>query len=345
MRLKKKSEAGYMAIRNSVAFSIDNRIHCIRFSGERALDALDAICPCDIFLQEGQMKHTLLLNENGVPFADIYVGREGYNAYILGYLTDNIDLTGWIKNHTEDIGGFTIQDIMHSHTCINLEGPYAWELGTEVFGSDILGLPYLGMMEMDALIVFRAGRTGEYGFHFFVPSDDKEKWMSKIRSFREAFQISEANEEALDQCALENFFFDISKEGVNELNPMELQLQWRISSQKTTYPGAKEIIKHKKEGVSRRMVSFISPSDLNLNASITHDGEVIGKVLVIGYSPSRGDYVGKALLNKPYWHAGLDSMQVDDTSIQTISAPAIDNISLKISPYSNSFITRKKDLS
>jgi glycine cleavage system aminomethyltransferase T len=156
--------------------------------------------------------------------------------------------------------------------------------------------------------------------------------------------MGEADEEALDLCALENFFFDITKEGVYNLNPMELQLQWRLSSQKTSYPGANEILKYRQEGWDRRMVSFVSPSDIKVNASITHDGKEIGKVLVIGYSPVRGEFVGKALLNKPYWHAGLDMMQVDNASIQTISAPAIDNLSLKVSPYRNSFSTRDEDL-
>lgn len=345
MRHKDIFMPGYQAIRNSVAYTVDKRICCILLSGENALDALDTICPCDVFLQEGQMKHTMLLTEKGIPLADIYISREGYNAYILGYVNGDVDLQEWIVKHTEGMEGFMIQNISQTHTCLNLDGPYSWELGAEVFGSDILGLPYLGMMEMDTLVVFRAGRTGEYGYHFMVPTEDKDQWLDKIKSIGGAYQLGQANEEILDFCALENFFFDITKEGAFELNPMELQLQWRISSQKTAYPGAGQLQQLKKEGWGRRIVSFVSPNDLNINAPITHDGETIGKVLGIGYSPVRGDYVGKALMNKPFWHAGLDGIQAEDTHIETISAPAIDNLSLKISPYRDSFHSRKEDLS
>ena len=72
-----ETEVGYHAIRNSVALAEEPELRCLHLTGAQAFDALDAVCPCDIFLRDGQMKHTLLLNDKGVPFADIYVCREG----------------------------------------------------------------------------------------------------------------------------------------------------------------------------------------------------------------------------------------------------------------------------
>jgi len=80
-----ETEVGYRAIRSSTAITQEPDLRCLRITGSGAFDALDAVCPCDIFLQDGQMKHTLLLDEKGVPFADVYVCREGENAYLLGY--------------------------------------------------------------------------------------------------------------------------------------------------------------------------------------------------------------------------------------------------------------------
>ena len=69
---------------------------------------------------------------------------------------------------------------MESHSGLALDGPYSWELCTEVFGADVLGLPYLGVLVLGKEIIFRAGRTGEYGYHLLVPTDQKTAWLEKL---------------------------------------------------------------------------------------------------------------------------------------------------------------------
>jgi aminomethyltransferase len=339
-----KAEVGYHAIRNSVAFAEEPELRCLQLTGSQAFDALDAVCPCDIFLQDGQMKHTLLLDDTGIPFADVYVCREGENAYLLGYGPSANEIINWIIEHATDVADVSITDLSKSHNNLALDGPYAWELCAEVFGSDVLGLPYLGMRTLDKLLVFRAGRTGEYGYHLLVPIDQKDVYFEKLIDIGGTFEMAGADKEVHDQCILENFFFDINREGQYGLTPLELQLQWRLSSQKTTYPGAEAIHILRQSGWTRRLTCFTTPDLVNSKAEITCDGERVGHVLAIGYSPIRGDYVGKALLRRPYWHAGLDVFQVDNRPLKTISAPAVDNLSLKVSPYRHSFHTRVEDM-
>ena len=339
-----ETEVSYHAIRNSVAFAEEPELRCLKLTGSQSLDALDAVCPCDLFLQEGQMKHTLLLSDKGVPFADVYVCREGENAYLLGYGSSAHEIAIWITDRATDIADFSIVDFGKSHDSLALDGPYAWELCAEVFGPDVLGLPYLGMRVLDETLVFRAGRTGEYGYHLIVPTNQKDAWIENLFATGAAFEMAQADESVRAQCVLENFFFDIHREGQYGLTPLELQLQWRLSSQKTTYPGAKAISALRQSGWTRRLTCFTTPDFVNPEAAITCDGEMVGRVLVSGYSPMRGDYVGKALLHQPYWHAGLDAFQVGNSPLRTISAPAIDNLSLKVSPYRHSFHTREEDL-
>ena len=214
----------------------------------------------------------------------------------------------------------------------------------EVFGPDVLGLPYLGMLVLDEVLVFRAGRTGEYGYHLLVPIDKKNAWIEKLLATGAAFEMARTNASVRAQCVLENFFFDINREGQYGLTPLELQLQWRLSSQKTTYPGAEAIHTLRQSGWTRRLTCFTTPELVNPDEEITCDGEMVGHVLTAGYSPVRGDYVGKALLRQPYWHAGLDAFQIGDCPLKTISAPAINNLSLKVSPYRHSFHTREGDM-
>ena len=339
-----ETEVSYHAIRNSVAFAEEPELRCLQLTGSQAFDALDAVCPCDIFLQDGQMKHTLLLNDKGVPFADVYVCREGENAYLIGYGSSADEIANWIISHATGITDFSIVDLSKSYDNLAIDGPYAWELCAEVFGPDILGLPYLGMLVLDEMFVFRAGRTGEYGYHLLMPTDQKDSWIENLLATGAAFEMARADESVRAQCVLENFFFDINKEGQYNLTPLELQLQWRLSSQKNTYPGAEAIHTLRQTGWTRRLTCFTTPDLVNPDAEITCDGEMVGHVLVAGYSPERCDYVGKALLHQPYWHAGLDAFQVSGCPLKTISAPAINNLSLKVSPYRHSFHTREEDL-
>ena len=189
MNLTTEYEVGYRAIRNSVALAEEPELRCIQLTGDGALEALDTVCPCDMFLQDGQMRHTLLLDQEGVPFADVYACREGENAFLLGYGPDAYQITDWITLHATGIADFSIVDLMESYYSLALDGPYAWELCAEVFGPDVLGLPYLGMIVLGKVIVFRAGRTGEYGYHLLVPSNQKSEWLEKLCETGKAFDM------------------------------------------------------------------------------------------------------------------------------------------------------------
>ena len=343
VNLTTETEVGYHALRNSVALAEEPELRCLQLTGAQAFDALDAVCPCDIFLRDGQMKHTLLLNDKGIPFADIYVCREGENAYLLGYGSNADEIAEWIIGHVTASADFSIIDLSKSHDSLALDGPYAWELCAEVFGSDVLGLPYLGMRTLGEMLVFRAGRTGEYGYHLLVPTDQKNAWCEKLLATGAAFAMACASEAARAQCVLENFFFDVNREGRYSLTPLELQLQWRLSAQKTAYPGAEAIHAIRQSGWTHRLTCFSAPDFASPDEEITCDGEPVGRILAAGYSPRRGDYVGKALLRRPYWHAGLDVFRVGRRPLHTISAPAIKNLSLKVTPYRHSFHTRTED--
>ena len=337
------TEAGYRAIRDSVAFAQEPELRCLQLTGIGALDALDAVCPCDVFLQDGQMKHTLLLDEAGVPFADVYVCRDGENAYLLGYGPPADAIATWIARHAAGSADFSTVDVGASHRSLALDGPYAWELCAEVFGPDVLGLPYLGVLVMGEVLVFRAGRTGEYGYHLLVPEAEESAWIQQLFTAGDAFELAWADAAARAQCTLEGFFFELDREGSYGLTPLELQLQWRLSTEKMEYPGASAIRARRRSGWNRRLTCFVTPEPVEAGEEITCDGKPVGAVLAAGYSPLREDFVGKALLDRPYWHAGLTAFRVGGRPLRTIAPPAIANRSLEVSPYRHSFHTRTED--
>ena len=155
------------------------------------------------------------------------------------------------------------------------------------------------------------------------------------------YDLKKSNEGVKAQCVLENFIFDIEQEGRHNLSVMELQLQWRVSRLKSSYPGAKAINQIRHSGWNKRLTCFTSDELIEIDETITCYGDSKGKVVALGYSPLRGDYVGKAIISSPYWHSGIDVYCAGKVKIQTISAPSISNKSLRISPYRDSYLSRK----
>ncbi len=338
-----ESHKGYLAIRNSVALEDETDMRCLLIRGREAFKLLDHICPCNVFLQNGEMKHTLLLDDNAVPFADVYVCRNREDAYLLGYWLKSVDLIDWIKQNQGSSPDYSVIDLTKSDCILTLNGPYAWELCAKAIGPEILGMPYLSMMSLNSGTIFRAGVTGEYGYHLMVPKEQKNDWIENLINTGISFDLAIADRRARDQSSLENFFFDLDREGQYQLTPPELQLQWRLSRQKSEYPGSRAMQNLREKGWDRRLTCFVTKNSASVNDEIFFENESVGQVLSIGYSPVRKEFVGKALIRRPFWHAGLKCFMVNDQELETISAPAIDNRSIHVNPNIHSYFTRKEN--
>ncbi len=339
----KGDAVGYRGIRESVSFHLLEDLRCLQLAGAQAFEALDAVSPCDLFLRSGEIRLTVLLREDGVVFADACVCREGDRAYLLCFGPESDEISAWIRSRAPHFAGLDITDLGESHRAVSLDGPYAWELCGKLFGSDVIGIPPLGMMVTDKAALFRIERTGEYGYCALVPREDWGTFEDELRTRGAEFDLEHAGDTAWSQAVLENFSFDMGREGRHGLTPMALQLQWRLSSRKWKYPGADAIRSLRESGWDRRLTLVTAPGPIAPGAEVTCEGEPVGKVLASGYSPSRGDHVGKALIRRPWWHAGLDGFRVGTQGLATISAPAIYTMSMRVSPYRHSFHTRHDD--
>lgn len=340
---EKEVYKGYSAIRNSVALEEEVTLRCLLIRGKEAFKLLDLICPCNVYLQNGQMRHTVLLDEIAVPFADVYVCRHREDAYLLGYWNESVNLIDWIYKHRGPFEDYSIMDMNKSNCFLSLNGPYAWELCANAIGNEILGMPYLSTMSVKSGMVFRAGTTGEFGYHLMVPNEQKNEWAEILINTGKPFDLALNESAARAQCSLENFFFDLNREGQYRLTPPELQLQWRLSRQKTEYPGSKAMENLRVKGWDRRLTCFLTKQSLEVNDEIFYENESVGQVISIGYSPLRKEFVGKALIGKPFWYAGLKCFHANNQELETISAPAIDNRSMYVNLNLDSYFTRNQD--
>jgi glycine cleavage system aminomethyltransferase T len=328
---------GEHAIRNSVALSRMEHVGCLRISGEDAFDVLDRICPKDLYLRDGQMLHTLLLSERAFPLADLYVCRDDDDYILLAEGMGPGGIEDFVRNFAPGSPRIFFEDLSLSHALLSLNGPYAWEILGELLGPEVIGLPYLTFYRIGRFVCFRAGKTGEYGYDLLVPSGEAGAVEERLMEIGRAFDIGRAGLDALDQCAMENWFFNIRREGRVEVTPIELQLQWRVSYRKS-YVGSKALSERRRAGPTERLTCVLSETALAAGDPVEHEDRKAGRMVNAGFSSMRGDWVGLALVEISLAFPGLRF-----GAVRTVSPPVLNNRSLHVSPQAHSYRTRHED--
>lgn len=327
------------AVRGSVAVSDGDHLVCVQVAGADAHELLDRVSPRQLFLRSGQMLHTLLLDAAAKPLADVYLccGDEHYLVIAEGM--PGAALAAYLAEHARGLD-VQVTDLAGSHTFVSVDGPYAWELIADVTSPDIIGVPYLSFFDDGAFVCFRAGKTGEYGYDLLVPRERAAATRDRLLVAGNRLDARAVGRTALDLCALEAGFFNVRTQVRDGITPVELQLQWRVSAGRT-YPGSDAVARHRKE--PRARVAMIAAArELPIDAAIELDGERVGSVLDIGWSFTRNEALGVALLDVAVSHAGLAGFSCAGTAVRTISSPAVNNRSLFVDPQRHSWATRDK---
>lgn len=304
-----------MAVRTAVALSDGTHFACARVDSRAALDT---ISPRKLHIGNGQMLHTLFLDDAARPVADVYVACDNDTFLVYG--------EGDVIAHLA-AKGLAATDLSSTHAFLCIDGPYAWELVAELTSPDVIGIPYLGFFHAEEFTCFRAGKAGEYGYDLLVPREHLSAVRERILAAGRAFDLRVASRAALDLCALEAGFFNVHEQARAGLTPVELQLQWRVT------PG-----RIAKRVPVQRTVMFAAPREVA--GDIVLDGAVIGSVLQQGYSFVREEQIGVALVDIAVAHAGLRGFHAGETALRTISAPAINNRSLYVDPQRHTYATR-----
>ncbi|MBI2375542.1 MAG: aminomethyl transferase family protein [Deltaproteobacteria bacterium] len=326
------------AIRTSAAVARADWIQAVRLSGPDAFDVLDVTCSSDVFLRDGQVLHTLFLDESARPLADVLICRDDEAFFVLAEGLAATELADFLTSHAPVGASFAVDSLEATHSMASVDGPYAWELLGEVLGPDVGSLPYRTFFHVCGGICARLGKTGEFGYLLLLPKTTLSETHQRLLELGVRYDVAEASVEALDLCALENWFFSIRHPIPPGVTPIELQLQWRVSYRKP-YAGSLALAERRARGTVSRATMLISRSELTRGAPVHLAGREIGSVYHSGRSEARGDFVSLALLEKPFACSGVSlySAGLVGTPVRTISPPALDNRSLFVDPRRHTY--------
>ena len=348
----------YKAVRENALLVDYSHMAIVSVTGEDAWILVNHIASADIsIVRDEQGIYSLVLNDDGTILGDMYVlcAMDGY--YIL---SENISVARIIEalkfaaEKYDDLGIQEIPEIKSMEDdnwgAIMLEGPYSWELMSEIYGYDIIGLPYCEYMNTeDDLIIFRCGKHGEFAYQVIGPQSLLVELWVKLQKIGVKYLLKTGGLDYQRIVRVENPGWDQSIYAEYSTNPVELQLQWAIQYDKEDFIGKAAVELMSAQSAARKVVGIVpcvNCASLSKDDKILVNGQTVGFIINAVYSPAAQSWIALAFINTPYALSDIDGYIIKtahgDIAAKTKTLPFIYNFSLLVNPTTHSYIDPSK---
>lgn len=267
-------------------------------------------------LAPGEAKYGLLPNDDGGVVDDIIVYRhpEGEAGYMVVVNASNTakDIEWWqaLRARRPDLE-VTLRDISPDLGMIAIQGPSANEIVGKITDEAIADIePFSWRNAIIAGVpakIARTGYTGEDGFEFYASQEDTVTlWKALLEEGKDK-GIAPIGLGARDTLRLEARMPLYGQELGDDINPYEAGLGWAVSLKKGDFVGREAMEAMKTAGAPRRTVGFVTTersASPRSHCPVQVEGREIGYVTSGTFSPSLGQNIGLALIDREY--AGID---------------------------------------
>jgi aminomethyltransferase len=284
--------------------------------GPDALAFLQYTTTSDISeLEPGKARYGLLPNESGGVVDDIIVyrkpeGEDGYMVVVNASNTDK-DVAWWneLRQRRSDLD-VTVTNISDQLGMIAIQGPKAVEIVSRVADLPVADLTYFswskGAVCGVETMIARTGYTGEDGFEFYAPNEAIGAIWDGLLEAGKGDGLKPIGLGARDTLRLEARMPLYGQELGDDISPYEAGLGWAVSLDKGDFVGRSAMEAVKAAGAPRRTVGFTTVGRSGAPRShcdVQVDGKVVGYVTSGTFSPTRGENIGLALIDRA--HAGV----------------------------------------
>jgi aminomethyltransferase len=317
----------YRAVREAVGLS--DMSFTTRFSvPEEGLDLLERYAAGAVSsIRFGRVLHTFAADEGGLVESDLYIANDDTRLLVLGEsLVDDRATAAVLDGLGAAAAGST--DLAARTAVIGIDGCRAFAVARELFGADVLGLPYLAIETYPLLgeevRLIRAGKTSEFGYLLLVPAGRAADCWLEIERAGAAEGIRPVGAEAHAALRLDGRFFNVHAEGAAVRDPLPLGLQWMIDFEGEDFRGREAILARREAGLRQKIVG-VAPADpaagLEPGDPILLEGETVAEVICAADSGTLGHRIGLALFDIAWAFSGLTFGARDGGAIRTISMP------------------------
>lgn len=279
--------------------------------GQEAEQYVDYLFTNDVTtMVDGQVLYGMMCYENGGVVDDLLVYKYNKHHYFLVVNASNIEKDfAWVEaNNNFDA---TAVNVSEDYSEVALQGPYAEELLASIVGPSIQDLPFFHFSEMKIenrpFIVSRTGYTGEDGFELYGKDEDIVALWSLLLD-KGGEQIAPVGLGARDTLRFEVALPLYGNELANDITPLEAGLAFAVKLDGGPFIGKDVLVRQKERKTKRRIcgLTLLDKGIIRHGYPVFHMEEQVG-IVTTGYkSPSTGETVALALINRPYDKLGTE---------------------------------------
>jgi aminomethyltransferase len=261
-------------------------------SGEGLEAALEALLPTDLStLKPGQVRYSLLLDENGGILDDLMISRWGSGLYLVVNGATKWDDIAHLREHLPD--EITINHL-EERALLALQGPQAFAVLEPLVSGEtpLSALTFLRgaaftLGGVDAWIS-RSGYTGEDGFEISLPAENAA---AIVDLFCADPRVKPIGLGARDSLRLEAGLPLYGHDLTEQIDPVSAGLSFAISKRRRLeggFPGAERILNFLVNGTSAVRVGLALEGRMAARegATVYSGDREIGRVTSGGFSPS-----------------------------------------------------------
>ncbi|HBN1092504.1 TPA: aminomethyltransferase family protein, partial [Enterobacter cloacae] len=344
----------YKAVRENALLVDYSHMSIVSVMGDDAWALVNYYVSADVsIIRDEQGIYSLVLNEDGTVRGDVYVLCSSDGYYIMSENIPAAEIITGLNALLEKADELDIQETPEiadmreqNWGAIMVEGPYSWELMSEIHGFDVIGLPYYEYMNTDdELMVFRCGKHGEFAYMVVGQQEQLLDQWQQLLEHGGKYLLQTGGLDYQKIVRIENPGWDDALWAEYNLNPVELQLQWAVQYDKEGFVGkdAAEELSHG-EG-ARKVIGMIVEgecSGIESGDNVLVEGQVVGKVAKAIYSPALQCFIALALIDNEYAWSDISGFAIQTRS-ETVAAktkgmPFIYNLSMLVNPTEHSFV-------
>jgi aminomethyltransferase len=261
-------------------------------SGQGLEAALEALLPTDLStLKPGQVRYSLLLDENGGILDDLMISRWGSGLYLVVNGATKWDDIAHLREHLPD--EITINHL-EERALLALQGPQAFAVLEPLVSGEtpLSALTFLRgaaftLGGVDAWIS-RSGYTGEDGFEISLPAENAA---AIVDLFCADPRVKPIGLGARDSLRLEAGLPLYGHDLTEQIDPVSAGLSFAISKRRRLeggFPGAERILNFLVNGTSAVRVGLALEGRMAARegAAVYSGDREIGRVTSGGFSPS-----------------------------------------------------------
>lgn len=315
----------HMAVRKQAGIFDVSHMGEIVVSGKQAGEFLNFLLSNELSnMQDGQIKYTPMLSEEGGIIDDLLVYRHDEETFLLVVNASNKDKDlAWILEYRWD--GVVVEDLSDHYSQLAIQGPQAIHIMKELMDENDIPQKYYTfkdnvMVAGHSCLVSRNGYTGEDGFELYFLNEVAVDLYRAIMKAGEPHGLVPCGLGARDTLRLEAGMPLYGHEMSSDINPLEAGIGLFVKMNKEAFVGKEGLLEF--PGTRSRVgLKMLDRGIAREHCPVLIGDEVIGEVTSGTHLPYINEAAAMALVKKEY--ANIDQEVLIDVRGRKLRAKIV----------------------